>query len=142
MVWYPFEQNDNTYQELMNSGKLSLISSKAIKDNIQNMQASFKRVTFIESEMQQDFESYLYDTFFSIADLNKAFKNFNAQADNISNVEDLDISQVKELLNNQTFKNGFVLSKYNSELLITEYSNIMETTNQLILLIDEELNKN
>jgi len=44
------------------------------------------------------------------------------------------------LLQDQLFKNGFVLATYNSEILITEYSNIMKTTNDLISSINEELN--
>jgi hypothetical protein len=141
MVWYPFEQHDNTYKELMNSGNLSIISNKGIKDRIQNMQTSFKRVTFIENEMQQDFESYLYDPYFNTIDLETSIKNADAQmAKKVPTVQ-MDIEQVTVLLNNQLFKNGFVLSAYNSGLLITEYSNIMETTNQLIELIDKELAK-
>jgi len=74
MVWFPFQQHDNTYQELVNSGKLSLISNKAIKDHLQNMQTSFKKVAFVENEMQQDYERYLYEPFFNKADLNTSFK--------------------------------------------------------------------
>jgi hypothetical protein len=77
MVWFPFQQNDNTYQELLNSGQLSIISNKKIKDHMQNMQSNFKTIAFVENEMQQDFESYLYYPFFSIADVDASFKNFN-----------------------------------------------------------------
>ena len=140
MIWFPFEQNDNTYQELMNSGKLSIISNKVIKNKLQNMKSSFKKISFVENEMQQDFESYLYDPFFSNADMNTAMKNFDAQIINASNFTELDSSQINELLKNQKYKNGFALSSYNSDLLITEYSHMVTTTNQLILLINEELN--
>jgi hypothetical protein len=142
MVWFPFEQNDNTYQELMNSGKFSILSNKEIKNKLQNMQSSFKRVAFVENEMQQDFESYLYDPFFSIADMNSALKNFEAQVINATNIKELNTTQINELLDNQKFKNGFVLSSYNSDLLIAEYSNMVETTNELILLINKEIDKN
>jgi hypothetical protein len=37
------------------------------------------------------------------------------------------------------FKNGFALVAYNSGLLITEYSNMKETTHKLIYLIEEEI---
>ena len=141
MVWYPFEQHDNTYKELMNSGNLSIISNKDIKDRIQNMQTSFKRVSFIENEMQQDFESYLYDPYFNTIDLETSIKNADDQMPKKVPTAQMDIEQVTILLNNQLFKNGFVLSAYNSDLLITEYSNIMETTNQLIELINKELDK-
>ena len=134
MVWYPFEQHDNTYQELLNSGNFSILSNKNIKDRMQNMQTSFKKIAFIENEMQQDFESYLYDPFFTIADLETSLKSFENEKFK------LDSTQVIKLLNNQAYKNGFVLSSFNSESLIVEYSNIMTTTNELISLINQELN--
>jgi hypothetical protein len=135
MVWFPFEQHDNTYKELLNSGNLSIITNKNIKDRIQNMQASFKKVAFIEGEMQQDFERYLYDPFFSIADLETSLKSYGGE-----NTK-LDSTQVNKLINNQSYKNGFVLSSYNSESLINEYSILLLTTNELISLINQELNK-
>ena len=99
------------------------------------MQASFKKVAFIEGEMQQDFERYLYDPFFSIADLETSLKSYGGE-----NTK-LDSTQVNKLINNQSYKNGFVLSSFNSESLINEYSILLSTTNELISLINQELNK-
>lgn len=133
MIWYPFEQHDNTYQELLNSGKLSIITNKNIKDHVQNMQSKFKKVAFIESEMQQDFEEYLYDPFFTTVDLETSLKSIKDKTIK------LDSNQANSLLNNQAFKNGFILSAFNSKSLITEYSSIMETINELIAIINGEL---
>jgi hypothetical protein len=139
MVWFPFQQNDNTYQELVNSGQLSIISNKDIKDQMQNMQSSFKTIAFVENEMQQDFESYLYDPFFSIADVDLAMKNLDAQTEQRSDIPEINAEQVKTLLQNIKFKNGFALVAYNSELLISEYTNMKETTDKLIELIEKEI---
>jgi hypothetical protein len=95
MVWFPFQQNDNTYQELVNSGQLSIISNKDIKDQMQNMQSSFKTIAFVENEMQQDFESYLYDPFFSIADVDLSMRNLDAQTEQRSNIPEINTNQVK-----------------------------------------------
>ncbi|MFC4720852.1 DUF6090 family protein [Geojedonia litorea] len=139
MVWYPFEQHNNTYQELLNSGKLNTLSNKAIKDQLQDMQTSFKRIAFVENEMQQDFESYLYDPFFTTIDLNSSLKNFEQQDTNQVIETELNIEQVTKLLNNQAFKNGFVLSSFNSKDLISEYSKMITTTKNLINMIENEL---
>jgi len=135
MIWYPFEQHDNTYQELLNSGNLSIITNKKIKDHIQNMQTKFKKVAFIENEMQQDFERYLYDPFFTTVDLETSLKSVNEET------VKLDFNQANALLNNQAYKNGFILSAFNSNSLTTAYSNIMKTTNELIAIINEEFKK-
>ena len=74
MIWFPFIQHDNTYQELLNSGNLAMISNKDIKTGLQDMQVGFSNVAFIEGEMHQDFESYLYDNYFNIADLDANIK--------------------------------------------------------------------
>lgn len=126
MIWYPFEQHDNTYQELLNSGNLSIITNKSIKDHVQNMQTKFKKIAFIENEMQQDFEKYLYDPFFTTIDLETSLKSLNNET------LKLDLNKTKALLNNQAYKNGFILSAFNSNSLTIEYSNIVKTTNELI----------
>lgn len=135
MVWYPFEQHDNTYQELVNSGNLSIITNKEIKDYVQNIQTNFKKIAFIENEMQQDFEQYLYTPFFTTIDLETALKSFEEPKVKI------DSNQVVVLLNNQAFKNGFVLSSYNSQALTAEYAHITTITEALIGVINEELKR-
>ena len=89
--------------------------------------------------MQQDFESYLYDPFFSTADVDVAMRNLDAQTEQRSNIPEINAKQVTVLLKNMTFKNGFVLAAYNSDLLITEYSKMKATTNKLIKLIEQEV---
>jgi uncharacterized membrane protein len=141
MVWYPFEQHDNTYRELLNSGNLSIISSSAIKHHLQNMQTRFKRVGFIENEMQQDYERYLYDPFFTTTDLERSLLNYDAQMSGLDRTASLEQSQVDKLISNQAFKNGFVLSAFNSQDLVSEYDSIVDTTMQLIALITLQLEK-
>ena len=133
MVWLPTVQHDNTYQELLNSGSLSVISNKEIKEYLQNIQTKFEKVAFIEGEMQQDFEQYLYDPFFETADLQTSLMSFDGK-DVV-----LDSSQAMTLLNNQAFKNGFVLSSFNSQSLLVEYDEITESIHRLNDLIDMDL---
>ena len=45
------------------------------------------------------------------------------------------------LLENKTFKNGIVLSKYNSDLLIIEYKQMIERINVLIERIDSKISQ-
>jgi hypothetical protein len=141
-IWFPFIQHDNTYQELLNSGNLAILSNKSIKDGLQNMQVGFKKIAFIEGEMQQDYESYLYDIYFSSADLDNNIRNFEAQMDPENKQANIEISEeeVKLLLNNMKFKNGVVLSKYNSGLLMAEYQTMIQNTRELIDLIEKEIN--
>lgn len=141
MIWYPFKQHDNTYQELLNSGNLAIISDKRIKTGLQDMQVGFKNIAFIEGEMQQDYESYLYDPYFSTADLNLNLKRYDALNNSESDLEKFKISEedVQKLLRDRKFKNGITLSKYNSDLLVSEYSKMIENNLNLIEWITAEL---
>ena len=144
MIWYPLNQHDNTYKELLNSGNLTILSNKKIKNDLQDMQVDFKNIAFIEGEMQQDYESYLYDIYFSTADLNTNLKIFEAQIDSnmISDATKLSEQEILNLLKNIKFKNGVTLSKYNSNLLISEYTEMIKNTQDIVKSIDEELNSN
>ena len=141
MIWFPFNQHDNTYRELLNSGNLAIISDKNIKNGLQDMQVGFKSIAFVEGEMQQDYESYLYDVYFTIADLNKNIKQFEAHIDSNSKADASKLSkpEMLELLKNMKFKNGVRLSKYNSNLLIAEYTEMIKNTQNIIKMIDNEL---
>lgn len=140
MIWFPFIQNDNSFLELMNSGNLALISNKSIKNELLNMQAKYKNIEFIENEMQQDFENYLYDPYFTIVNLDRSLKNYNEQIEQAKVSTQITEIEVSELLKNNRFVNGFVLSIYNSQLLLDEYNSMIDRTNQTIELIDLELN--
>ena len=144
MIWFPFNQHDNTYRELLNSGNLAIISDKKIKNGLQDIQVGFKNIAFVEGEMQQDYESYLYDVYFTMADLNKNLKQFEAHIDSNSKADTSKLSkpEILELLKNMKFKNGVRLSKYNSNLLIAEYNEMIINTQNIIKRIDDELNSN
>ena len=141
MIWFPFKQHDNTYQELLNSGNLAIISDKVIRNGLQNMQVGYKNIAFVEGEMQQDYESYLYDVYFSIADLDRNIKNYEAQLSGNAVPKSVELSaqDAELLLKNKKFKNGIVLSKYNSDLLMTEYQQMISSIKDMIERIDEKI---
>ena len=43
-IWYRFSLHDNTYQELVNSGNIAIISNDCIKNGLLNLQALFKKL--------------------------------------------------------------------------------------------------
>ena len=143
-IWYPFKKNDNTYQELINSGNLAIISNDSIKEILINSQLGYKQIFFLETHMQYDFENYIYPIYFSTTDLESDILNYTFQVSNGADGVKTELSKEKIdlLLKNQTFKNGFVLSIFNNKKLIIEYKNMIRMTEKLINLIDSELIKN
>jgi hypothetical protein len=143
-IWYPSKKNDNTYQELINSGNLAIISNDSIKDKLINSQLGYKQISFLETHMKYDFENYIYPIYFSTTDLESDILNYTFQVSNGTDGVKTELSKekIELLLKNQTFKNGFVLSIFNNKNLITEYHNMILMTEKLIELIDSELVKN
>jgi len=143
-IWYPFKKNNNTYQELINSGNLAIISNDSIKNILINIQLGYTQITFLETHMQYDFDNYMYPIYFKITDLESDISNYTFQVSNGTEGVRTELSKekIELLLNNQTFKNGFVLSIFNNNSLILEYKNMILMTEKLINLIDSEFEKN
>ena len=141
-IWYPLNQNDNTFQELLNSGNLAIISDDSIRNSLLNLQLLYKTITFQESHMRHDYVNYLYPIYFSIADLNPSIKNYAYQLSAGAAGENsvLSENEIMEMLQNRTFKNGFVLAIFNSNHLIDNYSDMLEMTKKLIRSIEIDLN--
>jgi len=143
-VWYPIKKNDNTFQELINSGNLAIISNSSIKNTLLNMQLGYKQISFLEEHLTYDFENYMYPIYFSITDLKSDIENYTFQvskgAEGIN--KKLSEEKIKLLLKNQTFKNGFVLSVFTNSKLIAEYDSMILMTEKLITSIEAELEKN
>jgi hypothetical protein len=137
--WYPFVMHNNTYEELMNSGNFALISNKSIKNDLQNMEAKYEMIKFIENEMQQDYERYLYEYFFDLVDLETSLDLYEDQMNNINdkNIK-LNADKIYRLLDLNIYKSGLVLARFNSIKLLEEYQNLVESSNNIMELIDEE----
>ena len=142
-IWSPFKRNDNTYQELINSGNLAIISNDSIKNLLLNMQLSYKEIEFIESHMYKDFENYIFPIYFSTTDLESDISNYTYQVSKGSQGVRTQLSKekIELLLDSQTFKNGFVLSIFNNNLVINEYNNMKSMTEKLLDIINSELEK-
>jgi len=140
LEWYPFVQHSNTYEELMNSGKFAIISNKSIKNELQNIQSNFETILFIENEMQQDYERYLYQPYFNLVDLDTALKNYTDQLNNkeTTTIEKLDKDEIELLLKSKLYKNGLVLAAFNSNKLVEEFTNLIEKSKLVIQLIQRK----
>ncbi len=140
LEWYPFIQNNNTYDELLNTGNLSLISNIEIKNKLQNMQTSYKSIAFVEAEMQQDYERYLYEVFFNSVDFKSSIKNFEEQLSKGQNKSGIKIERndFESLKKSKLYRNGLSLSDFNTNILIEKYSQMIIQTKELIKLIEDE----
>ena len=140
-TWRRFFQINNTFQELMNSGNLALISNDSIKDLYLNMETLYKVMKDEEEHFRFDSEILLYEPNYSTIDLNPVVKVFTY---NISNGEagekvELPTQQYDAMLKDLKQKNGFVMAVYEFSVMNGHLEDMKTMSLQLIDLIDEEL---
>ena len=140
-TWRKFFQINNTFQELMNSGNLALISNDSIKNTLLNMETLYKVMKDEESHFRYDSETLLYDPYFEKVDTNPIVKNFTYQVTGGQAGERivLNDSHFEPMLNDLQQKNGFVMAVYELTTMNGQLNEMKAMCEELIALIDKEL---
>jgi len=136
-----FEEINNTFNELENSGQLSLISNKDIKNLLQDMDKVYRNIEFTENHQYTDSRDLIYAVMFHQYDLDASVKEFFYASTNGQQGQTGLISsdEIKVLIKDKGFKNGFVLANYNNSEIIRLLKIIKENSMKVIELIDQEL---
>ena len=142
-TWQKFFQIDNTFQELMNSGNLAIISSDSIKNGLLNLETLYKKLKYEEEHFRYDSEVMLYEPDYGIVDINSIVKNFMYQVTNGQQGEHVKLSKAdfELLLKNKKHKNGFAMATYEFPFMNGELEEMKTLCKKIILLIDNELSK-
>lgn len=141
-LWQKFYQNNNTFQELVNSGNLGIISNGEIKTALMDLELLYKKMKSNEDHMRFDFEHYVFKPFFDVVDIDPMTKNYLYKTTGGKAGEKTSISRdaVELLLTDVKYKNGFTLAIYMQTVINAEFETLKLKTVQLIELIDNELN--
>ena len=78
--WQKFYQSNNTFQELVNSGNLAIISNDEIKNVLLNIESQYKKMKSEEEHFRFDTETMIYTPLYALMDLNPLVKNFEYTA--------------------------------------------------------------
>jgi hypothetical protein len=142
-IWQKFSQHDNTFQELVNSGNLALISNDSIKNGLLNLQALYKKLKNEEEHFRFDAEVLLYEPSFGVLDLNPVVKNFTYQVTGGEAGENVALPRAnyEAMLKDLKQKNGFVMAVYEFSVMNMQFNEMKILCNSIIALIDKELNK-
>lgn len=140
-IIHRFEEKNNTFKELENSGQLALISNREIKNILLDMDLIYRRIEFYSDHLYNDLRELNYAVLFHTVDLDTSLKNLNYQLSDGTLGEDVkpSIEQYRILLSDLGYKNNFVLSNYSNHRIIAGLEEILEKSERLIVLIDEEL---
>ena len=141
--WQKFWQNNNTFQELVNSGNLALISNDAIKKSLFDIESIYKKMKSEEDHYRFDTEKLLYEPLYELMDLNPMVSNFEFHASNGQSGKDVSLSAeyFADFLKSTKVKNGFVMTVLEFGIMNTQMREMKGMTENLIVLIDEEIEK-
>lgn len=141
--WQKFWQTNNTFQELVNSGNLALISNDAIKKSLFDIESIYKKMKSEEEHYRFDTEKLLYEPLYALMDLNPMVANFEYRISQGQSGEDMELSAeyFSDFLKSTKIKNGFVLTVLEFSTLNGQMREMKAMTEELIALIDEEIAK-
>ena len=140
-IWQKFSQHDNTFQELVNSGNLALISNDSIKNGLLNLQSLYKKLKNEEEHFRFDAEVLLYEPSYGVLDLNPVVKNFTYQVTGGQAGENVELPRAnyEAMLKDLKQKNGFVMAVYEFSVMNMQFNEMKTLCNSIIALIDKEL---
>jgi len=142
-TWQKFFQINNTFQELMNSGNLAIISSDSIKNGLLNLETLYNKLKYEEEHFRYDSEVMLYEPSYGIVDINSIVKNITYQLSNGQQGEHVNLSKedFESLLKNKKHKNGFAMATYEFSFMNSQLEGMKTLCDKIITLIDKELDR-
>ncbi len=110
--WQKFYQSNNTFQELLNSGNLALISNDSIKNMLLDIESLYKRMKSEEDHYRFDTEELIYKPLYEMMDLHPMVNNFQYKLTNGTVGKNIILKEdyFEDFLQNTKLKNGFVMT--------------------------------
>ena len=140
-TWQRYYQNINTYEELVNSGNLGVISSQPIKSSLMDLGLLYEKMKGDEDHIRFDFEGYVYAPFFETVDIEPMSENYAyvISQGQVGSEMPLSRDAIETLLGDIRFKNGFTLVVYMMRAINSRFAEMRTTAVDLIEQIDREL---
>jgi len=141
--WQKFWQTDNTFQELVNSGNLALISNDAIKKSLFDIESVYKKMKSEEDHYRFDTEILLYKPLYELMDLRPMVNNFEYRVSNGSSGRDVTLTAeyFDDFFKSTKIKNGFVMTVLEFSTINRQLSEMKRMTEDLIMQINKEIEK-
>ena len=141
--WQKFYQSNNTFQELINSGNLALISNDSIKNKLLDIESLYVKMKSEEDHFRFDAEILIYKPIYELMDLNPMVMNYTFQVSNGQAGKDMALTRryYKEFLKSVKIKNGFIMTVLEFGIMNGQMQEMRGMSQTLISLIDAELRK-
>lgn len=142
-TWQRFYLMDNTFQELMNSGNLAIISNDSIKAGLLDLDVMYKHLKYNEDHYRFDAEKTLYEPGYAMQDIDVMVKNYIYQLSNgaAGDVGNLSAEVYGSMLQDRKQKNGFAFAVLEFGGMIDKLEKMKIKCTQLATIIDSEIEK-
>jgi hypothetical protein len=139
-TWKKFFQTNNTFQELINSGNLAIISNDSIKNILLDIETQYKIMKYEEEHFRYDAEILLYEPQYNTMDMNQIVQNYTYQVTKGKMGERRQLSKkdFDTMLKDTKQKNGFVMAIYQFDVMNQKMNEMKDMCLQLIVLINKE----
>ena len=136
--WQKFYQSNNTFQELVNSGSLALISNESIKNKLLDLEALYKKMKSEEDHFRFDTEKLIYEPLYELMDLNQLVNNFEYTASGGASGREVILTEgfFEEYLDSLKLKNGFTMTILEFGTMNGQMKMMKQLSGELIGLID------
>jgi len=135
LYWEFHHPRNITFEELVNSGNVSIIENAQIKDLLLDINATYDELFEVRKHMYDDYALYLYEPYSGIIDYGTGIEVWsNPKTSIVLSEEDVAVA-----LKNKAIKNGFTLAAFNNTGLKNQLLDILKKVEATIALIDEEL---
>jgi len=139
--WQKFYQSNNTFQELVNSGNLGLISSESIKSKLLDIESLYKKMKSEEDHFRFDTEKLIYEPLYELMDLQQLVSNFEYVASGGKSGQQviLNAAFFEDYLNSQKLKNGFSMTILEFGTMNDQMRLMKKMSQELVASIDTEI---
>ncbi|MBP7371141.1 MAG: hypothetical protein KA902_06835 [Arenimonas sp.] len=139
--WQKFYTSNNTFQELVNSGNLAIISNVKIKNQLLDIEALYKKMKSEEDHYRFDTEKLIYEPLYEMMDLNPLVQNFAFKISKGQSGKDVVLTgqYYDAYLKSIKLKNGFVMTILELETMNGQMQQLKAQSEALIVSIDDEM---
>ena len=141
--WEKYYQKNNTFQELINSGNLTLITNDYIKNTLLNIELLYIKLKSEEEHYLFDTKKTFYEPQYKFVDLSILIDNFTYQVTNGESGKNIALSEkmLEEIYESIELKNGFSLSILEYEKMNNQMKEMIKLSENLINMINSEINR-
>jgi hypothetical protein len=137
LVWETHQPKNTTFEELRNSGNLSIISNSKIKKLLLEINTNYEALFEVRDHMYRDYTDYFYRQYSGTIDYESGLTIWSDRS------HDIELSQedVDAAFQNKTITNGYAIASFNNQLLSKQSSDILSKVERTVELIEVEIER-